>query len=115
MGAPDLDNSVLAVKRADTILVIVLEEAVHAGTVDVDVGRVDDPNSPRIAARISLTVVERRIRRESGIRDCIKGLGANWIRLIVWRFRLDVAQVDLNESERDMHVSEVINHTAESR
>ena len=38
VGAPDLDQPFLAVKAANTGLVVVLEEAVRAGTVDVDVG-----------------------------------------------------------------------------
>ena len=52
-GAVHLDHIGLAVVALDTVLVVVLKEGVHARTIDKDVLRVQNTNTPSQIGRAS--------------------------------------------------------------
>lgn len=81
---------------SDAGLLIVLEEAVQAGAVDGDALRVDDAKTPGGFARLGLAGSKAGITGEAS--GDVKWLRGNGRGLVVWRLRLDVAEVDLYTS-----------------
>lgn len=90
-GAVHLDHVGLAVVALDTVLVVILEEGVHARTIDKDVLRVQNTNTPSLLielgslSKIWITVLSvdwewhRRIR----------------VGLEVWRLSLEMSDVNV--------------------
>lgn len=64
---------------------VVVEETVHPGTVDKNVGRTNDPEAPGFSTGITMAVFEIRIAGE----------GTNWIWYECVRNRLEVRRLGL--------------------
>lgn len=90
-GAPNLNQSVLAIECPNASLIIVLEKAICASTVNIDGRRIDNPQSPCITTCIGLAVVKCWISGEAGNCSDIERLWSNWIWVIIRSFCLNVA------------------------
>lgn len=90
-----MDETFLAVKGADAILPVVVEEAVRPGAVHIDVGGIYNSQAPCVVPCVCLAILELGVARECGTCGDVERLGSDRVGLVIWCLRLDVGQVNL--------------------